>query len=160
MNTIDYKNLLLKTAVAAISCDGDIDDREIEELKNIEKSSAYFSSEDLSKTLEKSLSKCKKDTEKYINSIFSEIKKSKLNILQEMTLIEISLRIILADEKEEDSEKKFISNLRKNLNLTDFLIHQRFGSIDYLGISYQQEEFTDIIENNSNNIENTETKNK
>ena len=57
MNTIDYKNLLLKTAVAAISCDGDIDDREIEELKNIEKSSAYFSSEDLSKTLEKSLSK-------------------------------------------------------------------------------------------------------
>ena len=77
-----------------------------------------------------------------------------------MTLIEISLRIILADEKEEDSEKKFISNLRKNLNLTDFLIHQRFGSIDYLGISYQQEEFTDIIENNSNNIENTETKNK
>ncbi len=77
-----------------------------------------------------------------------------------MTLIEISLRIILADEKEEDSEKKFISSLRKNLNLTDFLIHQRFGSIDYLGIYYQQEEFTDIIENNSNNIENTEIKNK
>ena len=66
----------------------------------------------------------------------------------------------LADEKEENSEKEFISSLRKNLSLTDFLIHQRFGSIDYLGVSYQQEEFIDIKENKPEDMKNIEIKNK
>ena len=65
MEAIDYKNILLETAVSAIACDGDIDKREIEALKNIEKNSPYFSSEDLSETLEKSLKKCSTDITKY-----------------------------------------------------------------------------------------------
>ena len=113
MEAIDYKNILLETAVSAIACDGDIDKREIEALKNIEKNSPYFSSEDLSETLEKSLKKCSTDITKYQKSVFNKIKKGKLNLLQELTLMEISLRIIAADEIEEDLEKDFIINLRK-----------------------------------------------
>tara|TARA_B100000767_G_C19613829_1_gene471027 strand:+ start:72 stop:566 length:495 start_codon:yes stop_codon:yes gene_type:complete len=134
MDTINYKNVLLETAVSAIACDGDIDDREIEALKNIEKNSPYFSSEDLSKTLEKSLKKCSKDVIKYQKSVFNKINKGKLNLLQELTLMEISLRIIAADEIEEDSERDFIINLRKCLSISDLILFQRFGKIEYLGL--------------------------
>lgn len=37
MEAINYKNILLNTAVCAIACDGDVDAREIDALKNIEK---------------------------------------------------------------------------------------------------------------------------
>ena len=80
MEAIDYKNILLETAVSAIACDGDIDKREIEALKNIEKNSPYFSSEDLSETLEKSLKKCSTDITKYQKSVFNKILTSYKNL--------------------------------------------------------------------------------
>lgn len=144
MEAIDYKNILLETAVSAIACDGDIDKREIAALKNIEKNSPYFSSEDLSETLEKSLKKCSTDITKYQKSVFNKIKKGKLNLLQELTLMEISLRIIAADEIEEDLEKDFIINLRKCLGISDLILFQRFGKIEYLGLLDFEQNFTDL----------------
>ena len=144
MEAIDYKNILLETAVSAIACDGDIDKREIAALKNIEKNSPYFSSKDLSETLEKSLKKCSTDITKYQKSVFNKIKKGKLNLLQELTLMEISLRIIAADEIEEDLEKDFIINLRKCLGISDLILFQRFGKIEYLGLLDFEQNFTDL----------------
>ena len=134
MESKNYKNILLETAVSAIACDGDIDERDVTALKNIEKNSPYFSSEDLSEILEKSLKKCSSDIEKFQNSVFNKIKKGKLNLLQQLTLMEISLRIIAADEKEEEVERNFMINLRKSLSISDLILFQRFGKIEYLGL--------------------------
>jgi hypothetical protein len=154
METSNYKNILLETAVCAIACDGDIDKREIEALKNIEQKSPYFSAEDLSLTLERSLKKCSSDIIKYQKSVFSKIKKEKLNLLQELTLMEISLRIIAADDIEEDSEKKFVITLRKCLGISDLILFQRFGKIEYLGLLDFEQNFIDFNQNkDSINIE-------
>ena len=144
MEKIDYKNILLEIAVLAISCDGHIDERELNALKNIEKSSPYFSSDDLSETLEKSLKKCNTDILKFQKSVFNKIKKAELNLVQELTLIELSLRIIAADEKEEDLEKEFVINLRKSLSISDLMLYQRFGRIEYLGLIDLEENFTEF----------------
>ena len=144
MEAINYKNILLNTAVCAIACDGDVDAREIDALKNIEKNSPYFSSQDLSETLEKSLDKCSLDAIKFQKSIFSDIKKAKLNLVQELTLMEISLRIIAADKIEEDSEREFIINLRKCLTISDLILFQRFGKIEYLGLLDFEQNFTGL----------------
>jgi uncharacterized tellurite resistance protein B-like protein len=144
MEAINYKNILLNTAVCAIACDGDVDAREIDALKNIEKNSPYFSSQDLSETLEKSLDKCSLDAIKFQKSIFSDIKKAKLNLVQELTLMEISLRIIAADKIEEDSEREFIINLRQCLTISDLILFQRFGKIEYLGLLDFEQNFTDL----------------
>ena len=64
--------------------------------------------------------------------IFATLESNSLNIVQELTVLEISLRIIAADEIEEDSEKTFVNELRSYLKLEDFLINQRFGDISYL----------------------------
>ena len=144
MEAINYKNILLNTAVCAIACDGDLDAREIDALKNIEKNSPYFSSQDLSETLEKSLDKCSLDAIKFQKSIFSDIIKAKLNLVQELTLMEISLRIIAADKIEEDSEREFIINLRQCLTISDLILFQRFGKIEYLGLLDFEQNFTDL----------------
>ena len=132
MELSKFKELLLKVAVCAIACDDDIDDREIKALHEIEKNSPYFSTLDLSETLDNSLEACSKDLHTFKKNVFDLLEANTLNVVQELTILEISLRIIAADEIEEDSERAFINDLRVHLELDDFLIEQRFGDIPYL----------------------------
>jgi len=132
MENTEFKELLLNIAVLAIACDGHIDAREIEALHRIEKDSPYFSAIDLSKNLENALQDCAADLEAFQKKIFDILSSNSLNIVQELTALEISLRIIAADEIEEDSEKLFINELRAQLALEDFIINKRFGDIAYL----------------------------
>ena len=149
MEKLKFKEVLMNVAVCAIACDGNIDEREIEALKKIEKETPYFSGIDLSEKLEESLSECLKDIEIFKNNIFKKLKKVNLNIVQELMLLEISLRIIKADNIELEIEKDFIRDIRKFLKIEDFLIHERFGDIAYLK--------TDDIEIKLNNVKKTKT---
>ncbi len=132
METSDYKKILLDVAVCAISCDGIIDEREINELNEIEKSSPYFSALDLSETLEASMKECMDNNDAFQQKVFAILDANELNVVQELSIIDISLKIIAADEKEEAAEIQFIKNLRSHLKVEDFIIKQRFGPISYL----------------------------
>lgn len=132
MEKTKFKELLLNISICAIACDGDIDDREIEALKNIEKNTPYFAGVDLSNKLESSLKKCLSNLDEFQKDIFYKLKSTKLNIIQELMILEISMRIISADQIELEIEKEYINNLRKYLQIDDFLINERFGDIEYL----------------------------
>jgi hypothetical protein len=132
METSEYKKILLDIAVCAISCDGIIDEREINELHEIEKSSPYFSALDLSETLEASIKDCMDDMNEFQRKIFDLLDSNDLNIVQELSLLDISLKIIAADEKEAEAEIQFLKELRSHLKVEDLIIKQRFGSISYL----------------------------
>ncbi len=142
METYDYKKILLDIAVCAISCDGIIDEREINELNEIEMTSPYFSALDLSETLEASLKECMDNNDAFQQKVFEILDANELNVVQELSIIDISLKIIAADEKEEDVEIEFLKNLRSHLKVEDVIIKQRFGSISYL--SSTNSEFTNF----------------
>ena len=78
MDKFKFKELLMNIAVCAMSCDGDIDEKEITALKKIEKETPYFSEIDLSKKLESALKKCKNDLESFKKNIINNLKKNKL----------------------------------------------------------------------------------
>lgn len=139
MEKEEVKKMFLDIAVAAISCDGDIDEREIDKLKEIEKSSPYFSEFDLSKPLNKSLEISMKDLMAFQNTLFESIKKTDLDIVQQLSAIDICLEIIAADEKIENSEIEFVKNLRKNLTVSNDVVFERFGQIDYLFFNEESE---------------------
>lgn len=147
MENSEYKKILLDIAVCAISCDGIIDDREINELNEIEKTSPYFSALDLSETLEASLKECMNNNEAFQQKVFQILDTNELNIVQELSIIDISLKIIASDEKEEEAEIKFLKDLRSHLKVEDVIIKQRFGSISYLSsINSEFINFSDEIE--------------
>ena len=132
MQKSNFKEILLQTAVCAIACDGDIDDREKEALYNIEKKSPYFSSEDLSSTLDKLIEDCMSNLQSFKDKLFKSLDEVELNIVEELTLLEISFRIISADEIEQKSEQEFIINLCQHLKVESEIIRERFGEIEYL----------------------------
>jgi hypothetical protein len=132
MENSEYKKILLDIAVCAISCDGIIDDREIIELNEIEKTSTYFSALDLTETLETSLKECMDNYEAFQQKVFEILDDNELNVVQELSIIDISLKIIAADDKVEEAEINFLKILRSHLKVEDIIIKQRFGSISYL----------------------------
>lgn len=132
MKKLDFSEILLHTAVCAMSCDGDIDDREKEALYRIEKEAPYFSSKDLSSTLDKLIENCMNNFQSSKDELFKSLDEVELNIVEELTILEISFRIIAADEIEQESEQEFIINLRQHLKVADEIIIQRFGVIEYL----------------------------
>ena len=156
MKKPNFKEILLHTAVCAIACDGDIDDREKEALYNIEKNSPYFSSEDLSSTLDKLIEDCMNNLQSFKDKLFKSLDEVELNIVEELTLLEISFRIIAADEIEQESEQDFVINLRQHLKVESEIIRERFGVIDYF--AREDSEFKSF--NNTTDIETKEIKEK
>jgi len=132
MKPEEFKKLLLNIAVCSISCDGHVDDLEIEELHLIEKKSPYFSKLDLAESLNNSIAVAIDSYDTFQESVLVNLNNSNLNIIQELSVLEVSMALVAADNKLEDSEIKFVNLLRKNLKLDDILIQERFGKIDYL----------------------------
>ena len=132
MEKLNFKEILLRTAVCAIACDGDIDDREKEALYNIEKKSPYFYEEDLSSRLDQLIENCMSNFQSFKDELFKSLDEVELNIVEELTLLEISFRIIEADKIEQESEQEFVISLREHLKLGNDMIIERFGVIDYL----------------------------
>lgn len=132
MDDKNFTELLLHTAVCAIASDRVVDEREKEALHKIEINSPYFSSDDLSTKLDELLEQCILNFDLFRDNLFKSLDSVELNILEELTLLEISFRIIAADEIEEEAEKDFIKNLREHLKVKSDIITQRFGEIDYL----------------------------
>ena len=80
-----------------------------------------------------------KDLNAFQNTLFESIKKANLDIVQQLSAIDVCLEIIAADEKIENSEIEFVKNLRKTLAVSDDVIFERFGQIDYLFLEEKSE---------------------
>ena len=132
MDKQEFKKILFKVAFCTMACDGHIDDREVEELKIMDKNTSFFEAIDLSNELEQLINDLKDKGTKVIKELFSCLREIKLNPIQELLVLEVALRIINADKKHDENEIKFIHLLRSKLELHDETINDRFGKLDIL----------------------------
>ena len=132
MDKNKFKKILFKVAFCTMACDGDIDSREIDELKIMDKNTSYFAEIDLSNELKQLVNDFKNKGTKVIEELFELLRKTKLNPIQELLILEVALRIANADESIDENEIKFINLLRSKLELYDETIIDRFGELDIL----------------------------
>jgi stalled ribosome rescue protein Dom34 len=132
VNNKEFKKILFRTAFCSMACDGTIDDLEINEMKNIDKNTSYFNEIDLSKELDHLIKKINTDGKKVISELFETLRKVNLNIVQELLILEVAMRIISADDRHEKNEIKFLKLLRSKLDINTEIILDRFGNIPYL----------------------------
>lgn len=132
MDKNEFKKILFKVAFCTMACDGHIDDREVEELKVMDKNTSFFEAIDLSGELEQLIKDLENKGTKVIEELFVSLRETKLNPIQELLILEVALRIINADNKHDENEVKFIHLLRSKLELHDETINDRFGELDIL----------------------------
>lgn len=140
MENVEFKKLLFKVACCTMICDGEMHQSEIDELRLIKKSTAYFSDVDLSEEFLSFLEDAKINGVKVINDLFLTLKSIKFNPIQELLFLEIAIRIINADNVQDESEIRYIRHLRSHLDLHNEVIKDRFGSLTLLGV----QDFNDI----------------
>ena len=149
----NFKQLLFKTAICCMACDGHIDPKEEEELKRMGENVTYFSDLDLSSELTLFLNDLLNRGKKVIDDYFHELKGTKLNTVQELLILEVALRIIHADEKIEENELKFLRLLRGQLKVYDEIIIDRFGRDNLLFEKADSENAGNPIDEFVNDIE-------
>lgn len=128
----DFQRLLFRTAFCLMACDGHIDEREVNEIKLMNKSSAYFNGIDLTDELEELLSDLKERGKHIVDELFDTLAKLDIGVVQELLILEVSFRLVHADEKVDENEIKFLRFLRSKLKVHDEVIRDRFGVIEYL----------------------------
>ena len=155
MKTEAFQNLLLKSAISVMACDGSIDESEIAEIKNMADNEIYFMGFDIEEPFEKSLNHIKQKGKKAINEYLNELSQLNLDEKQELILIEVLIRTIESDNKIEASEVKFLQLVKSKLGISEETIITQFPKqMNYL-IDFENyglhEEFTDEIEFASDN---------
>ncbi|CAG5076685.1 tellurite resistance TerB family protein [Parvicella tangerina] len=155
MKTEAFQNLLLKSAISVMACDGSIDDSEIAEIRNMADNEIYFMGFDIEKPFEETLGYIKENGKNAINEYLNELNQHQLNSKQELLLIEVLIRTIESDNKIEDSEIKFLQMVKSKLSVSEETIITQFPQqmkylIDFHNYGLH-EEFTDEIEFTSDN---------
>ena len=147
MKTEAFQNLLLKSAVSVIACDGSIDEVEISEIRNIAENEIYFMGYDFEEPLAANLQNLKEKGKSAINDYLSELGSANLSFNQELILIEVLIRAIESDKKVESNEVKFLQMVKSRLKTTEESIITKFPKqMNYLIDIHNyglHEEFTD-----------------
>lgn len=149
MKTEAFQNLLLKSAVSVIACDGSIEESEISEIRNMAENEIYFMGFDFEEPLEETLKTVKEKGSIAINDYLKEVAAANLNDNQELLLIEVLIRAIESDEKVEPNEIKFLQMVKTKLKTSEETIITKFPKqINYL-IDFHNyglhEEFTEVL---------------
>ena len=110
-----------------MTCDGHIDEKEIEEIRLMDKNTTYFGDMDVSKALDKGIKDLGQHGHQVIEKLFSDLRETSLNMVQELLILEVTFRIIYADQKVDENELRFLKLLRGRLELHDEIIIERFG---------------------------------
>ena len=143
METKDFKKLLFETAFCVMACDGSIDDLEIQEMKKIDSNTSYFSDIDLSDELDNLINDLQNKNVKIVKRLFDSLRENTLTVTQELLVLEITMRIMNADNVIVDNETRFLDLIRSKLDISDQIIHERFGKIPYLkNLNYQDVELS------------------
>lgn len=130
-----FKVLLFKIAFCTMGCDGEIDELEVEEMRKIDNNTSFFNNVDLSRELDVLISAFKDKGTLLVSELFEELKRVELSPIQELIILEVALRLINADGKQDENEKRFVQHLRAHLKVHDEEIFDRFGQLEILHTS-------------------------
>ncbi|MFZ2417788.1 MAG: hypothetical protein WAW22_04655 [Smithellaceae bacterium] len=128
----EFQSFLFRLAFCVMACDGNIDDREVKEIRDMNKSSAYFRGVDLSDELEILLAELETKGKHIVDNLFEKLEKFDISTVQELLILEVAFRMVAADKKHDENEIKFIQYLRSKLKVHDEIIRNRFGAVEYL----------------------------
>lgn len=114
---MEYNELLLETAFACMSCDGDIATEEVQLIKDYAKSSKLFGDIDIDKELDRLVSEINQKGKRFLKEYLSDVYEATLSEEQELQLLTVAVQMILIDNVIEYSEIKFFKVIRSNLKV-------------------------------------------
>lgn len=131
MEKIEFEKLLLQTAFCCLAADGDIDQREIDLIKNIFGSKDQYKEVDFDTKMNSYIKFYNEKGKEFFHFYFDLLDKSNLSEEEELELIDMAIQTIHADDKVEYSEIKFFKVIRHHLKVSDENILSKFPDLEF-----------------------------
>jgi uncharacterized tellurite resistance protein B-like protein len=133
MKSAEFQKFLFRSAVTTIAVDGEIHNSEIEEIKSIVNSTAYFLDFEYEQVLKEIITDISLKGKEAVNEYLITLSESDLSEQQKIILLEVVLRMIEADKGVHPNEIQFLHLVKAKIKLSEELIFIKFPKqIDYL----------------------------
>lgn len=143
MEKTKFSKILLNTAFSCMACDGNIDKREVNLIKALEKNENLFGVENIEDTLNNLINNINEKGIDFLNEYIYQLKQLDLTENEEIQIIKTAIKTIEADEQIEYSEIKFFKIIRSELHVSNESILQVLPHIsEYLEQDIIGENFT------------------
>lgn len=116
---MEINELYLKTAFCCMACDGDIADEEVQYVRDLSADGSLFRGVDVESKINKWVEAINAEGSKFLNTYLEELAATTLTDEQQMTIVDLAIKMIEADNQILYSEVKFFKKIRVRLTLTD-----------------------------------------
>ena len=128
---MEQNELLLRTAFACMSCDGDIASEEVDLIKQMSKEKQLFGEIDIDKELDELVKEINLKGKGFLKQYLVSLAEESLTEEQELKVADVAVQTIRADNKIEYSEIKFFKIIRSNLKIvSDETLLAKIDGID------------------------------
>lgn len=128
---MEQNELLLRTAFACMSCDGDIATEEVNLIKQMATEKHLFGDIDIDKELDKLVSEINEKGKGFLKRYLVSLAEQTLTEEEELNIADVAVQTIRSDNKIEYSEIKFFKVLRSNLKVvSDETLLEKIDGID------------------------------
>lgn len=130
---MNNSELFLKTLFCCSACDGDIAQEEINLVKNVTAGNVLFEDINVEERLNQYIESINSIGQKFLKEYLYELDESAMSEEEQLTLLELAIKMIEADNQILYSELKFFKKIRQHLNIADDVILNRLPqSEEYL----------------------------
>lgn len=128
---MELNELLLKTAFACMSCDGEIAAEEVDVLKQMAQNKHLFGDIDINKELDRLVLEININGKAFLKQYLLSLSELTLTEDEELKIADVAVQTIRSDNKIEYSEIKFFKVIRSNLkNVSDNKLLETIEGID------------------------------
>lgn len=128
---MELNELLLKTAFACMSCDGEIAAEEVDVLKQMAQDKHLFGDIDINKELDRLVQEININGKAFLKQYLLSLSELTLTEDEELKIADVAVQTIRSDNKIEYSEIKFFKVIRSNLkNVSDNKLLETIDGID------------------------------
>lgn len=145
--------LLLHTAFACMSCDGDIAKEEVDLIKELDKNNHLFGDIKIDDKLESLTDQINELGLGFLKRYINQINESNLNEEESIKVLDVAAKTIRADNKILYSEIKFFKVIKANLNVSDETILEKIEGIDDMWVAQDIKDYGMLYDAYFDNIE-------
>ena len=128
---MELNELLLRTAFACMSCDGEIAAEEVDVLKQMAQDKHLFGDIDINKELDRLVQEININGKNFLKQYLLSLSELTLTEDEELKIADVAVQTIRSDNKIEYSEIKFFKVIRSNLkNVSDNKLLETIEGID------------------------------
>lgn len=113
------KELYLKTLFCCCACDGEIAPEEIKLIKALVDSESVFTNEDIEGSFNEYIKEINQQGKAFLRGFLDELSDCELSDDEQLTLVELAINMLEADNQVVYSEVVFFKKIRARLSITD-----------------------------------------